>query len=114
MIEKRFAADFARAGFEPPYPTWPIRPRAFEDATSYTARRLLRRIDEHVNMCLRAHQVDELDRLDAGIPVTDGQRQTDVQGSARLRDSQGEGELAALDVRFDELWSNADVGPPPW
>ncbi len=79
MIEKRFAADFARAGFEPPYPTWPIRPRAFEDATSYTARRLLRRIDEHVTMCLRARQVYELDRLDAGIPVADGQAQADVQ-----------------------------------
>jgi hypothetical protein len=110
MIEKRFAADFARAGFEPPYPTWPIRPRAFEDATSYTARRLLRRIDEHVNMCLRARQVYELDRLDAGIPVTDGQAQTDVQSAgAPPAEAQGGGELAALDARFDELWRSADV-----
>src|ERR1700722_18739281 len=29
MIEKRFAVDFGRAGFEPPYPTWPVLPAAF-------------------------------------------------------------------------------------
>ena len=110
MIEKRFAADFARAGFEPPCPTWPIRPRAFEDATSYTARRLLRRIDEHVNMCLRARQVYELDRLDAGIPVADGQAQTDTpSGVAPPAQARREEGLAALDARFDELWRSADV-----
>ena len=38
MIEKRFRADYARAGFEPPYPTWPIRPAAFADASRYSAR----------------------------------------------------------------------------
>ena len=107
MIEKRFAADFARAGFEPPYPTWPIRPRAFEDATSYTARRLLRRIDEHVNTCLRTRQVVELDRLDAAIPVANGQTRTDVP-SAPV-EAQREEELTALDARFDELWKSADV-----
>src|ERR1700761_1575892 len=110
MIEKRFAADFARAGFEPPYPTWPIRPRAFDDATSYTARRLLRRIDEHVNMCLRARQVYELDRLDPSIPVADGQAQTDVPSEvappAQARREEG---FAALDARFGELWRSADV-----
>jgi Helicase HerA, central domain len=110
MIEKRFAADFARAGFEPPYPTWPIRPRAFEDATSYTARRLLRRIDEHVTMCLRARQIYELDRLDEGIPVADGQAQADVQsGGAPPAQAEPEAGLAALDARFDELWRSADV-----
>ncbi|HYZ62973.1 MAG TPA: hypothetical protein VE650_11020, partial [Acetobacteraceae bacterium] len=115
LIEKRFAADFARAGFEPPYPTWPVRPRAFEDATSYTARRLLRRIDEHVNLCLRERQVYELDRLDADIPVADGQAQEGAPPSrantAQADTAQPEHEegLAALDARFDELWRSADV-----
>jgi hypothetical protein len=110
MIEKRFAGDFARAGFEPPYSTWPIRPRAFEDATSYTARRLLRRIDEHVNLCLRERQVYELDRLDAGIPVADGQAQANAPSeSAPPAQVEREEGLAALDARFDELWRSVDV-----
>ena len=52
MIEKRFAVDFGRAGFEPPYPTWPILPAAFDDASKYTARALLKRIEAHVDRCL--------------------------------------------------------------
>ena len=103
MIEKRFAADFARAAFEPPYPTWPIHPRAFEDATSYTARRLLRRIDEHVTLCLRARQAYELDRLDdetAGPP--------EITPPVRTLPEE---EFAALDARFAELWKTADVSP---
>ena len=110
MIEKRFAADFARAGFEPPYPTWPIRPRAFEDATSYTARRLLRRIYEHVNLCLQERQVLELDRLDAAAQaVGDGPGQTSVTAPAVVWGQAGDDTFAVLDARFDELWKSADV-----
>jgi hypothetical protein len=38
MIEKRFAVDFASVGFRPRYPTWPIRPAAFEGARRYIQR----------------------------------------------------------------------------
>ncbi len=62
MIEKRFAADFARVGFEPPYPTWPILPGAFEDASKYTARALLKRVEAHVGACLHERAVVELDQ----------------------------------------------------
>ena len=72
MIEKRFAADYTRAAFQPPYPTWPIRPRAFDDATGYTARSLLKRIEAHVRECLRQDRVVELDRLTLVIPGPDG------------------------------------------
>jgi hypothetical protein len=64
MIAKRFAADYARAGFEPPYPTWPIQPEAFSGASRYTARGLLKRVQEHVGGCLRRRAVSELARLD--------------------------------------------------
>ena len=60
MIEKRFRADYVRAGFEPPYPTWPIRPEAFADASRYTARALLKRVEAHVSGCLRDRAVTEL------------------------------------------------------
>src|SRR6185437_287328 len=66
MIEKRFGADYARAGFEPPYPTWPIRPEAFAHAGQYSARGLLKRVEEHVSTCLRDRAVTELTQLDAG------------------------------------------------
>jgi Helicase HerA, central domain len=66
MIEKRFRADYARAGFEPPYLTWPIRPEAFEDAGRYSARALLKRVEAHVSACLQARAVTELSRLDFG------------------------------------------------
>jgi hypothetical protein len=102
MIERRFAVDFARAGFQPPYPTWPIRPAAFEDATGYTARRLLQRIEAHVRGCLRDQTVRELGRLADGA----GREQQAVAGG---QPSAGGQDLAALDARFAELRGVADV-----
>jgi Helicase HerA, central domain len=103
MIAQRFAVDYARAAFRPPYATWPIRPRAFDDATGYTARTLLKRIDTHVRECLRQDAVVELDHLSDDFK--DG---TPATGEARPR---REAELTALDARFRELWDSADVSP---
>jgi hypothetical protein len=101
MIAQRFAVDYTRAAFQPPYPTWPIQPRAFDDATGYTARSLLKRIDAHVRECLRQDAMVELDHLtdefEDRTPVTD-----------TVRPGQ-ETELTALDARFRELWNTADV-----
>jgi hypothetical protein len=101
MVAQRFAVDYTRAAFQPPYPTWPIRPRAFDDATGYTARLLLKRIDTHVRDCLRHDKVVELDHLSAavedGTPVT-----------VKVR-SELEAEFTALDARFRELWNASDV-----
>ncbi len=106
MIEKRFAPDFASVGFEPPYPSWPIRPEAFEEADRYTARTLLQRVDAHVSGCLDKQVVWELDRL-GGAPE-DGSAQArtvvaDISSRAAQRD------LAALDTRFRELRESIDV-----
>src|ERR1700677_1094680 len=68
MIERRFVAEFRRIGFEPEYPSWPIRPGAFDDATNYTPRTLLERVRAHVDACLNQRLVLELDRL-GGAPV---------------------------------------------
>ncbi len=65
MIEKRFRADYTRAGFEPPYATWPVLPSAFRDASRYTARALLKRVELHVAACLLARTVTQLRRLEA-------------------------------------------------
>jgi hypothetical protein len=97
MIEKRFAADFARAGFTPPYPTWPIQSAAFEDASKYTARALLKRIEAHVGACLHERAVVELASLDLESSVPD----------AVPESSPG---LAALDELFARLRDGAEVG----
>ena len=111
MIEKRFAADFARVGFAPPYPTWPIRTDAFADASNYTARALLKRIEAHVAWCLHERAIVELARLDLDWPGPDF-----VAGplgvEPALVPAAGEGSpgLAALDVLFARLRKDADVG----
>ena len=101
MIEKRFAVDFGRAGFEPPYPTWPILPAAFDDASKYTARALLKRIEAHVGRCLQEQAIAELDHLDDG-PA--GPQPVIAGGAA---ESPG---LAALDRLFARLAEQATVG----
>lgn len=104
MIEKRFAADYARVGFEPPYPTWPILPAAFEDANRYTARALLKRIEAHVSKCLHERDVVELDRLDDRAEVGDGLLAQPAAGHTGV-----EAELEQLDALFAKLRDSADV-----
>jgi hypothetical protein len=101
MIAQRFAVDYTRAAFQPPYPTWPIRPRAFADATGYTARSLLKRIDTHVRECLRQGRVVELDDLSAGVAAG-------TPATSAVRPGL-ETEFTALDARFRDLWNTADV-----
>jgi hypothetical protein len=105
MIEKRFATGFARAGFEPPYPSWPIRSEAFEEARRYTARTLLQRVDAHVSMCIDEHGVRELDRL-GGAPEDSLGRVRVV--SADIPSSAAKGDLTALDAQFRELRESID------
>lgn len=66
ILERRFVAKYAEAGFDPPYPSWPILPAAFVDALDYTPRLLLKRADAHVRQCLTHDEVIELDRLTPG------------------------------------------------
>ena len=100
MIEKRFAVDFGRVGFEPPYPTWPILPAAFDDASKYTARALLKRIEAHVGRCLQEQAIVELDQLD-DTPA--------AQPAAADAPAESPG-LAALDLLFARLAEQAAVG----
>ena len=100
MIEKRFAVDFGRAGFEPPYPTWPVLPAAFDDASKYTARALLKRIEAHVNRCLQDREIVELDQLDEALPG--------AQSIPAEKFTQSPG-LAELDRLFARLSQDAQV-----
>ncbi|MFB4287773.1 helicase HerA domain-containing protein [Nonomuraea sp. ATR24] len=99
LVARRFEVQYAAAGFEPPYPTWPVRPEAFEQAPGFTPRQLLITIDDHVQGCVQDGQVRELTRLTgSGTGTT---RQSPVPDA---------GLLAAIDTRFARL---RDAAEPP-
>ncbi|MEU7939280.1 helicase HerA domain-containing protein [Microbispora bryophytorum] len=100
LVEKRFGAQYGAAGFTPPYPTWPVKPEAFEEAHQYTPRQLLIRIDKHVRSCLASGQVTELGRLTGAPPVT-------IVAEPQPREP--EPDFGVLDRRFAELRKRADV-----
>jgi hypothetical protein len=122
IVEKRFRADYSRVGFNPPYPTWPILPAAFSDASRYTARALLKRVEAHIGACLRDRTVLQLKRLDAEPdpePVTGtagaglagaGSAEAGTAGAdadaadAGVAEAGGaDDDLTVLDARFAEL-----------
>ncbi|GAB1817081.1 ATP-binding protein [Herbidospora sp. RD11066] len=98
LVEIRTAEHFSDIGFQPPYPTWPIKAEAFEVAPLMTPRRLLKRVYNHIAACVARGEVSELDRLDGTIeehvpvitpPIVD---------------------LVAIDTRFAMLADSVEVG----
>jgi hypothetical protein len=105
IIALRFGLRFGEIGFEPPYPTWPVRPEAFRDAGSFTPRQLLIVIDAHIRACLLADDARELRGL--GDPPTGEPSAGRVPSPAISAD-----DLTRYDERFDALKRDADVGTP--
>ncbi|MFG1375754.1 helicase HerA domain-containing protein [Xanthobacter autotrophicus] len=62
IVARRFAAGNARAGFEPPYPTWPIARSAFarKELPDFTPRELITEVAQHVSRCIDRGAVSEL------------------------------------------------------
>ncbi len=102
LLEKRFSAQYGAVGFTPPYPTWPVKPEAFEEANQYTPRQLLIRIDTHVRSCLASGQVAELERLTGSQP-------TKVVPTKQRPGPEPGPDFGELDRRFAELRQRADV-----
>jgi len=111
LVAGRLAGRYAEAGFTPPHPTWPVLPQAFDDAGRYTARGVLRRVDEHVTQCLARGEVSELHRLDpegsweapgapAPGPAEPVPGPVPVPGDGAGPDAAA---LDAIDARFDRL-----------
>lgn len=100
ILERRFAACYEAVGFTPPYPSWPISPKAFDDAPQLTPRELLQRADAHKSFCLAHDAVEELDSLIADIP-------DDEWSPAEAADVPGE--TGALDRLFAEYRQRAVV-----
>lgn len=102
IVEQHLGGLYAEAGFVPPHPTWPVRPEAFASpaARTFTPRRLLQRVDEHVRECLDLGEVRELTDLAERPRPVDTVPQADDD---RLRE---------LDEWFAALRRSADVEAP--
>jgi hypothetical protein len=110
LIAKRLAVPFQKAGFVPPYPTWPIKHAAFADAVEFTARRLIQVVDAHITACLNRDVVTELARLDDVEELTvEGSAQVSARGTRSPGREEQSADLSQLDDRFTELRRNADV-----
>jgi len=107
IIKRRFATRFSAIGFTPDYPTWPVRPEAFDDAKNYTPRRLLVEIDRHVRACLIDDELRELRSL-ADVPPEDAAVRAPVRTAPAVSDEA----MNALDTRFEQLKREADVVSP--
>jgi hypothetical protein len=106
IIARRFGPKFDRLGFVPPYPTWPVRPEAFEDTAEFTPRQLLITVDTHVRACLSSGSLRELTRLAAPVNETPTLPEEDPTSTvdATL--------LSRYDSRFEALKDTADVATP--
>lgn len=92
ILERRFTASYRAVGFTAPYPSWPILPAAFDEATQYTPRQLLKRADAHVRRCLERDTVEELARLTGEVAETHDE----------VSEDSPRGDTGELDRRFAE------------
>ncbi|MGW5745403.1 helicase HerA domain-containing protein [Amycolatopsis sp. NPDC003861] len=106
LIARRFGAYFDQVGFVPPYPTWPVRPEAFESGGEFTPRQLLITIDGHIRGCLLAGTAAELTRL--GSPST-GLPSSTTALPEFAADPEA---LARYDARYEALKDAADFATP--
>jgi len=65
VVQRRLSAHYEEIGFEPPYPTWPVRPEAFDDAADFTPRQLLINVERHIRSCLIGAEAREMFSLSA-------------------------------------------------
>jgi len=99
LVTAWFEPQFKSLGFEPPHPTWPVRPEAFADAPYYSPRGLLKAVSAHIESCLANDEIVELARL--------GQR-PETPAAPPPAVITGEG-FAELDSKFESLCHNADT-----
>ncbi|NMO56455.1 DUF87 domain-containing protein [Actinoplanes sp. TBRC 11911] len=99
LVARRFATRFAEIPFDPPYPTWPVRPAAFDEVVQFTPRELLRTVDRHVRACVADDDVRDLEHLLYALPESPPALPADTTAPA---------EFAGFDARYDELRKQAD------
>jgi hypothetical protein len=103
LVARRFAARFADVDFTPEYPTWPVRPEAFDEVYQFTPREVLRTVDRHVRACLADDEVRELTHLVYGTP--------EPRPAATGEEPTATPDLSGFDLRYGELQKLADPAP---
>ncbi|GIH06814.1 ATPase [Rhizocola hellebori] len=103
LIEKRLAAQYRDIGFVPAYPTWPVKPEAFAEATDFTPRGLMKAVAAHIDRCFQHNRMTELEHLIDGKQPPPLAAPTPPEAPADA--------LKALDRRFAGLCKIVDVGP---
>ncbi|WP_410638004.1 AAA family ATPase [Amycolatopsis sp. lyj-346] len=63
LVAAWFAPRYEKAGFRPPYPTWPVLPEAFTEVSRFNARQLLQAVRQHVQSCLDSGELHEMAAL---------------------------------------------------
>lgn len=96
LIVAYLGAAYARAKFEPPYPTWPIKKSAFAEARNYSPRELIQLTEQHIRSCRQKGVVSEL--ADFGVAQS-----PNVVDEVKPKTSD------TLDARFDQLRRQADI-----
>jgi len=120
LIAAHLRPAFSHAKFDPPYPTWPIRSEAFEEAQFYTPRELIKLTNEHIRRCRDKKEIIELTTYQPATenstphtsppiaePIPAPAVEIPVQG-AEIGNATDK--LAQLDVDYDALRLTAEIG----
>ena len=98
---------YARAGFTPAYPTWPVPSSAFADAPLFSPRSLINLVQNHCAHCRERGRVTELQQLTNEHPGPEPLPNEPRQGSDPPKPPPPPG--SELDRRFRQLVREADV-----
>jgi hypothetical protein len=108
LIEARVGPAYEATGFHPPYLSWPIAETAFQSASGFSPRQLLRACEEHRQRCIAEGEVIELKTFDKIVePSPPHQSEANslqeiydeelkASKTAGLMDAEGEDELREL------------------
>jgi len=108
LVASRLAQTYSSCDFKPPYPTWPFAREAFDTATGFSPRQLLKACEAHRQRCVAQRTVIELKTFLGGnqTPTEDPpetsvfdqeyQRQKAATSIGHLLDAEGEDVLREL------------------
>ena len=101
LVAAYLRTSYARAGFTPEYPTWPVRSTAFSDAPLFSPRSLLNVVKDHCVRCRENGRVTELEQLPNERPGNVDHPKPGPQSPPPPNPE--------LDRRFSQLVQEADV-----
>ncbi len=61
LVQQRLCLAYEKAGFKPPYATFPFKPEAFRNAKRLFTREILKHCDDHRKRCIKNQAISELD-----------------------------------------------------